>query len=82
MEIGSLSMTTPNFDAMTVAELRAYAIAHREDMEVLRVLLSRRDPNGPKYNFPDTEEGWAQTKAVFQGLPQLFQGSSGVSQGD
>jgi hypothetical protein len=39
-------MTTPNFEAMTVAELRADAIAHRDDLQALplRELLNRRDP--------------------------------------
>jgi hypothetical protein len=61
-------MTTPNFEAMTVAELRAYAIAHRDDLQALalRELLNRRDPQAPKYNFPNTEEGWAQTTEIFR----------------
>jgi hypothetical protein len=59
-------MAKPNFEAMTNAELRAYALAHREDLEALRTLASRRNPNAPKYNFPDTEEGWAQTAEIFR----------------
>jgi hypothetical protein len=61
-------MTTPNFELMTVTELRAYAIAHREDEQALalRELLNRRAPNAPKYNFPDTEEGRAQTADVIR----------------
>jgi hypothetical protein len=61
-------MTTPNFEAMTVAELRAYAIEHRDDLQALalRELLNRRDPHAPKYNFPNTGEGWAQTAEIFR----------------
>jgi hypothetical protein len=69
MVIGSLSMMTPDFKAMTVAELRAYAIAHpEEDAQALalREMLNRRNPNAPKYNFPDTEEGWAQTAEILR----------------
>jgi hypothetical protein len=66
MVIGSLSMMKPNFKTMTVAELRAYAIEHREDLDSLREMLNRRDPDAPKYNFPDTEEGWEQTAEVFR----------------
>jgi hypothetical protein len=54
---------------MTVAELRAYAIAHPEEGAqalALRETLNRRNPNAPKYNFPDTEEGWAQTTEILR----------------
>jgi hypothetical protein len=66
MVIRSLSMMKPDFKTMTVAELRAYAIEHPEDLDSLREMLNRRDPNAPKYNFSDTEEGWAQTAEVFR----------------
>ncbi len=45
----------PNFEEMTNAELRAYALAHRDDIEPLRVLYTRRSPDseatwyGPVY---------------------------------
>jgi hypothetical protein len=57
----------PNFEAMTVMELRQYAIEHRgDDLQdlALREMLNRRDLNAPKYDFPDTEEGWAQTAEI------------------
>ncbi len=56
----------PNFEAMNKAQLRAYVLEYREDQEALRALMSRRDPNGVKYNFPNTEEGREQTKAVIK----------------
>lgn len=56
----------PNFEAMNKAQLRAYVLEHREDQEALRALMSRRDPNGVKYNFPNTKEGREQTKAVLK----------------
>jgi len=56
----------PDFAAMGKAQLRAYVLEHREDREALRALMSRRDPNGIKYNFPNTEAGREQTKAVIQ----------------
>ncbi|MDJ0675896.1 MAG: hypothetical protein QNJ36_11030 [Calothrix sp. MO_167.B42] len=56
----------PNFETMSKAELRAYVLEHREDWEALRALMSRRNPNGVKYNFPNTEEGREQTKAVIK----------------
>ena len=56
----------PNFETMSKAELRAYVLKHKDDKEALRALMSRRDPNSIKYNFPNTEEGREQTKAVIQ----------------
>lgn len=56
----------PNFNQMTRAELRTYVLQHREDLEALRVLMSRRNPNAVKYNFPNTEEGRKQMKEVLQ----------------
>lgn len=56
----------PNFETMNKAQLRAYVLEHREDQEALRALMSRRDPNGVQYDFPNTEEGREQTKAVIK----------------
>ena len=55
-----------NFETMSKAELRAYVLEHKEDKEALRALMSRRDPNSIKYNFPNTEEGRQQTKEVIK----------------
>ncbi|MCL1468577.1 DUF6887 family protein [Argonema galeatum] len=51
----------PNFEAMTNAELKAYALAHRggdDDLEALRVLFSRRKPDAETIIFhpPKTKE--------------------------
>ena len=56
----------PNFEVMTKAQLRAYVLEHKEDLEALRALMSHRDPQGIKYNFPNTEEGREQTKAAIK----------------
>ena len=57
---------TPNFEVMSKAQLRAYVLEHKDDREALRALMSRRDPHGVKYNFPNTEEGREQTKDVIK----------------
>ncbi len=56
----------PNFKTMNKTQLRAYVLEHREDREALRALMSRRDPNAVKYDFPNTEEGREQTKEVIK----------------
>ncbi|MEH2195388.1 MAG: hypothetical protein V7K98_22485 [Nostoc sp.] len=49
----------PNFEAMTNKELIAYALAHREDVEPLRVLYGRRTPDSEAiwYGPMVTEDG-------------------------
>jgi hypothetical protein len=51
----------PNFEEMTNAELRAYALAHRDDIEPLRVLYSRRSP--------DSEATWYGPMCTSEGVP-------------
>ncbi|MBD2437205.1 DUF6887 family protein [Nostoc sp. FACHB-110] len=49
----------PNFEAMTNKELIAYALTHREDVEPLRILYSRRTPDSEAtwYGPMFTEDG-------------------------
>lgn len=51
----------PNFEEMTSAELRVYALAHRDDVEPLRVLYSRRSP--------DSEATWYGPMCTPEGVP-------------
>jgi hypothetical protein len=51
----------PNFEKMTNAELRAYALAHRDDVEPLRVLYRRRTP--------DSEATWYGPMFTQDGVP-------------
>ncbi|MBC7972604.1 MAG: hypothetical protein H7Z11_21180 [Verrucomicrobia bacterium] len=57
---------TPDFESMSKADLRTYVLEHREDLEALRSLMSRRSPNAVRYNFPDTEEGQAQMREILR----------------
>lgn len=56
----------PKFETMTDAELRAYALAHRDEIESLRVLFSRRSPDSEAILFtpPQSEAEWQQQLAV------------------
>lgn len=48
----------PNFEKMTNAELRAYVLAHRDDVEPLRILYSRRTPDSEATWYgPFTKDG-------------------------
>jgi hypothetical protein len=62
---------TPNFESMSTAELRAYAIEHREELKALRTLFKHRDSNGSRHQFPDTEEGRVQLTEFFQKMADL-----------
>ena len=49
----------PNFSQMSTKELRAYVLAHREDIEALEILFSRRTPDSQAIIYPSmfTEDG-------------------------
>lgn len=49
----------PNFEKMSRKELTAYVLAHREDMEALDALVSRRTHDSEATIYPAmfTEEG-------------------------
>lgn len=38
-------MMKPNFEEMTRKELKAYVLTHRDDIDALRSLFSRRSPD-------------------------------------
>ena len=44
-----------NYEQMSFTELRAYVIENLEDIEALRFLMSKRDPNSKGYPTPLTE---------------------------
>ncbi|NJM72409.1 MAG: hypothetical protein HC862_20810 [Scytonema sp. RU_4_4] len=58
----------PDFEKMSWVELRAYVLAHRDDLDALEALFNRRSPDSEAtwYNFPYTEEGQRQMEEVFR----------------
>ncbi|HEY9654028.1 MAG TPA: hypothetical protein V6C50_00925 [Crinalium sp.] len=56
----------PDFESMSKADLRAYVLKNREDLEAVRSLMSRRSPHAVRYDFPDTEEGQEQMREVLR----------------
>jgi hypothetical protein len=60
----------PNFETMTNAELKAYALAHRDEIEPLREIYRRRTPDAEAvwYRLPGTKEEEEQ----FQQFQQML----------
>ena len=58
----------PDFEKMTSKELREYALAHREDIEPLRILFGRRSPDSEAILFhpPKTKEEEQQQFELFK----------------
>jgi hypothetical protein len=58
----------PNFETMTTTELRAYALAHRDEVEPLREIYRRRTPDAEAiwFKLPETKEEEEQQLQQFQ----------------
>jgi hypothetical protein len=60
----------PDFDTMSIAELRTYLLAHRTDDEAFYKLADRLELNSDNselYPMPDTSENIAIMEAAIQG---------------
>jgi hypothetical protein len=66
MENGGFSMTKPDFSKTTRRELRAYALAHRDDGEVITELLTSANPDRPVYPYPETDADLVQMEEIFR----------------
>jgi hypothetical protein len=68
----------PNFEEMTNKELREYALAHREDIEPLRILFNRRSPDSEAMLFypPQTQEKEQQQFELFQKIVEEKEGKN------
>jgi hypothetical protein len=59
----------PDFDTMSIAELRAYLLSHRNDDEAFYKLADRLEAsseNNELYPIPDTPENIAIMEAAIQ----------------
>ncbi len=59
-------MMKPNFAEMTSEDLRAYVLAHRNDIEAIRALFSRRSKNAKTYGIPRTPEEWQEQEEAIR----------------
>jgi hypothetical protein len=63
---GALMIMKPDFSRMTREDLRAYVLAHREDDDAIEALIKRRNPNSPKYRFPQTDEDLMEMEKILK----------------
>jgi hypothetical protein len=58
----------PNYSAMSWTELRAYILAHRDDLDALEAMYDRRSPDSEAVWFapPKTPEEEHQQFELFQ----------------
>jgi 23S rRNA maturation mini-RNase III len=63
-------MNKPDFNAMSKAELKAYVLEHRDDLDALEALFSRRSPNAKviKFPFPNSEVEWKRQQTMLESL--------------
>lgn len=65
----------PDFQSMSMKELRTYVLEHREDDEAFYALVDRRkaaNPNPVLYSLPETpEEREAMRQVIWQKLTEL-----------
>jgi hypothetical protein len=56
------------FETMTISELKAYALAHRDEVEPLREIYRRSTPDSEAvwYRLPETKEEEEQQLQQFQ----------------
>jgi hypothetical protein len=63
---GAFTMMKPNFRQMSRQDLRTYILAHRNDDEAIEALIERRNPNSPKYKFPQTAEDLVEMEEILK----------------
>ena len=59
-------MIKSDFNAMSKQELKAYVLRHRDDLDALEALFSRRSPNFRVVRFPfaNTDLEWQQQETL------------------
>ncbi len=61
-----MSMSKPNFDTMSKAELRAYVIAHQDDQEAFYALVDSLTANQSAVKYPASMTPQDIQKAVLE----------------
>lgn len=60
----------PDYSQMSWKELRAYCLAHRDDLDALEAFFDRRSPDTEEntFKFAETEEEWKEQEKKFIAL--------------
>jgi hypothetical protein len=53
-------MTTVNYDAMSIDELRQYVLTHREDLEAFHLYIDRSKASGRMITIDPDNNQWEQ----------------------
>lgn len=53
-------MTTANYDAMSIDELRQYVLTHREDLEAFHIYIDRSKASGRMITIDPDNNQWEQ----------------------
>lgn len=53
-------MTTANYDAMSIDELREYVLTHREDLEAFHLYIDRSKASGRMITIDPDNNQWEQ----------------------
>jgi hypothetical protein len=63
----------PDYNQMTQAQLRAYILDHRDDLDAIEAFFARRSPDSEATLFPppQTEQEWQQQLDIIR--PMLEQ---------
>lgn len=58
----------PNYEQMSWKELRAYCLAHRDDLDPLEVFFARRslDSEATWFSPPETQAEWEQQMEIIR----------------
>jgi hypothetical protein len=70
-------MTTANFDAMNLNELRQYVLTHREDLNAFHIYVDRSKSSGRMITINPSDPNWENT--VEQKIQQLSTGETELS---
>jgi hypothetical protein len=67
----------PNFEKMSRKELRAYVLAHRDDMEALETLFNKRSPDEQATWFhpPKTQKEEQEQFELFKHMIEKIEGN-------
>lgn len=71
----------PDFEAMSLKQLRGYVLEHREDEEAFHAMVDRYEseyPNRPTYPAPKTPEDFAEMSRIIAEQVRKYEAKGGA----